>query len=52
MAFNSLVVFIEVISILMGCLVLINFFFKRRKRSAESIYNLIYDLEKKLNSIG
>ena len=47
MTFNTPVFFIEVVLILMISLLIVNFLFKSRKRSAEQIYKLIYDLEKK-----
>ena len=47
MTFNSLFFFIELASLLTISISTIIFLFKRRKRSAESIYKLIYDLEKK-----
>ena len=47
MNFNSLILFIEIILLLMVSLSLVNFLFKSRKRSPESIYKLIEDLEKK-----
>ena len=47
MIFNSLIPFLEVILLLMIGFSLIKYFFKSRKRSAESIYKLIEDLEKK-----
>ena len=47
MIFNSPILLLEVILFLMIGFSLINFLFKNRKRSAESIYKLIDDLEKK-----
>ena len=41
------ILFIEMVLILMLGLILINSLLKNRKRSAESIYKLIDDLEKK-----
>ena len=52
MTLNTIFFFIEIILLLIGSITLASFLFKRRKRSAENIYNLIYDLEKKINSIG
>ena len=47
MIFNSLILFLEVILLLMIGFSLIKYLFKSKKRSAESIYKLIDDLEKK-----
>ena len=47
MTFNSPFFFIEVILLLIISLSLINFLFNKKKKSAESIYKLIEDLEKK-----
>ena len=47
MNFNSLNFFLEVILFLITGFSLIRYLFKSRKRSAESIYKLIEDLEKK-----
>ena len=47
MIFNSPILFLEVILLLMIGFSLINYFLKNRKKSAESIYKLIEDLEKK-----
>jgi len=47
MTFNSPIFFFEMALLLTICFSIVNFLFKSRKRSAESIYKLIYDLEKK-----
>ena len=47
MIFNSPILLLEVILLLMIGFSLKNFLFKNRKRSAENIYKLIEDLEKK-----
>ena len=47
MTFNSLPFFIASILILMIIFSVFKIFFKSKKRSAESIYKLIDDLEKK-----
>ena len=47
MTFNSLILFIEIILFLIIGLSLEKFLFKKRKRSAQSIYKLINELEKK-----
>lgn len=47
MEFNSLIFIIEIISVFMLVLFLTKYSFKKRRRSAESIYKLIDDLEKK-----
>ncbi len=47
MTFNSPIIFIEIISLLILGLIIVSFLLKNKKRSAESIYKLIDDLEKK-----
>ena len=47
MTFNSPIYFVEAVLLFIAGLSLVNFFIKKRKRSAESIYKLIDDLEKK-----
>ena len=47
MTFNLLPFFIASILILMMTLSIVKIFFKSKKKSAESIYKLIDDLEKK-----
>ncbi len=47
MTFNSLPIFISLTLTLMIILSIAKIFFKSKKRSAESIYKLIDDLEKK-----
>ena len=51
MTLNSLILLIEIFLILVICLLMGNFLLKNRKRSADSIYKLIDDLEKKLQSV-
>ena len=47
MTFNSLNSFVEIILFLIMGFSLVKFLFKKRKRSAESIYKLINELEKR-----
>ena len=47
MTLNSLLLFIAIIFSLMITLSIVKIFYKGKKRSAESIYKLIDDLEKK-----
>ena len=47
MTFDSPIFFIEIVLLLITVSFLVNFLFKRKKKSAESIYKLIDDLEKK-----
>ena len=47
MTFNSLNPFVEIILFLIMVFSLVQFLFKKRKRSAESIYKLINELEKR-----
>ena len=47
MTFDSLNIFIEIILFLITGFSLVKLLFKKRKRSAESIYKLINELEKR-----
>ena len=51
MTFNSLILLIEIFLMLLVFISMGNFLLKNRKRSADSIYKLIDDLEKKLQSV-
>ena len=47
MTFNLLILFLEITLFIILVFSLIKFTFKKRKRSAESIYKLINELEKR-----